>query len=204
MRALLYKDCYMILKYNGFFLLAALLFTAVAGIGTQTMFFAVYPPVVMAALGYSSLAYDERSGWLRYADALPYGRKRIVASKYLLSLLCCLATMLLLMISMSAFRLARGQFDLRQLGIVALVVLLACTAYISILLPISFFFGTEKGRLIYIFLTVLFCCGGYSIPMPQITLPMKWWLFPMVPIGAAVIWWGSYRLAVKLYQKRKL
>lgn len=205
MRALLYKDLYMICKYNGFFMAAVILFIVIAGLGTESLFFAVYPPVIMVALGYSSLAYDERSGWLQYADALPYGRKKIVASKYLLSMFCGLTAMILLVISMTAFRLARGQFDFQQVAIAAAVVVVMSTVYIGVLLPISFWLGTEKGRLVYIILTVLACCSGYSIPMPKVLPQVSLGAIAvLVAIGVILIWSISYGISVKVYQKRKL
>lgn len=204
MRALLYKDFYMILKYNGFFMLAVILFITLAGLGTN-LFFVMYPPVVMMALGYSSLAYDERSGWLQYADALPYGRKKIVASKYLLSLLCCLTSIILLIISMSVLRLMRGQFDPQQLGLAVVIVAVVSTVYIGVLLPISFWLGTEKGRLVYIILTILACCSGYSIPMPK-ALPHINLVAAVSLLAAGVIlaWIVSYFISVKVFQNRKL
>lgn len=205
MRALLYKDCYMILKYNRFLLLMVLVFAVSAGISDAGMFFAVYPPVIMSAMSFSSLAYDERSGWLQYADTLPYGRNKIVASKYLLSLVGCLMPLLVLLISMTVFGLGRGDLDIMQLGAVALIVLTAGTAYICVLLPASFRFGTEKGRLIYILLTVLFCCGAYSIPKPQMLPNFNLGLAAvLLLIGMIVIWGISYLISVKAYQNRKL
>ena len=204
MRALVYKDLVMMYKYNRFLILFALLFAVVAGMNENSMFFAVYPPVVMMALGYSSLAYDERCGWLRYADTLPCGRKKIVTSKYLISLISCGASLIVLMASMTVFGLKRGDLNPMGLGAVALIVLLVGTVYVSLLLPVSFFLGTEKGRFVYILFTVACCCGAYGISWPESLPQINMWLFiTLFIVGICLILGTSYLISVKLYQKKK-
>lgn len=205
MRALLYKDCYMIYKYNRFFLITMLLFVIIAGMNEANMFFSIYPTIVLAGLSLSSLAYDERSGWLQYADALPYGRKKIVASKFLLAVLSCLTAMVLMTISIVGFGWARGAFDPMQLVSILVIMLAAGTVYVSIMLPVSFWFGTEKGRMVYILFTVLFCCGAYSIPWPFATQKLDLWFWlGLLAVAMVIIWSVSYLISVQLYQRRKL
>ena len=127
-----------------------------------------------------------------------------MASKYLISLISCGASLIVLMASMTVFGLKRGDLNPMGLGAVALIVLLVGTVYVSLLLPVSFFLGTEKGRFVYILFTVACCCGAYGISWPESLPQINMWLFiTLFIVGICLILGTSYLISVKLYQKKK-
>ncbi len=207
MAGLLYKDLYVVWKNNRMLLLMALIFLVLGGLEGESMFFILYPPLVLTALGMSSLAYDERSKWLQYADALPYGRRKLVASKYLLSAMACGVCVLLTVVFQLWSGAFRGGLDPAGLILLLGAVVLVSTVQAVILLPVSFRFGTEKSRFVY-----LICLGGFGaasfmLPVPGYVLPLPW---PVTAVGlgiiagCAVLWVASYLLAAKLYAGREL
>lgn len=203
MRALLYKDWILTWKYSKLLLLPVLLFSIAAGHQPEMTFFGVYAPIVLSALSLNSLAYDEKSGWLEYADALPYERHAIVRSKFLLSLLGCLVGILLPVLCTIGFQLGRTSLDLKNLGIMALAMLVAGTINSVVMLPVSFRFGTNTGRIIYIVLLACMFAFGSRITVtsfPGVSFPV---LFLTVAAGCLILWVVSFLVSLKLYQPRR-
>lgn len=204
MEALFQKDCIIVWKSNRILLALVLVFIVMAAINPDNMFFSVYPPIVLTAMSLNSLAADEKSGWLVYADTLPCGRKKIVASKYLLAGAGCLIPLLLQLIAYVVANMAYGEFDIERILWILCIVLVAGTAHAAIMLPISLRFGTEKGRIIYILCLCAFCATAIAVPMPTITVGRSWMILGAVAAACVVLWWISYQIAVALYQKRIL
>lgn len=150
MRGLLLKDWYQARKYCRSLLLIAVVFSAVSVFPNNTMM-AVYPLMLGALLPVTLHAYDERSGFLRYACAMPTSRRDVVAVRYV-ELLVALA---LGFAMLGAARTVGALCSLRSaVSADALLVMALFSADIAaILLPLMFRFGTERARMM-IFITV--------------------------------------------------
>lgn len=150
MRGLLLKDWYQARKYCRSLLLIAVVFSAVSVFPNNTMM-AVYPLMLGALLPVTLHAYDERSGFLRYACAMPTSRRDVVAVRYV-ELLVALA---LGFAMLGAARTVGALCGLRSaVSADALLVMALFSADIAaILLPLMFRFGTERARMM-IFITV--------------------------------------------------
>ncbi|CDG00758.1 Putative Uncharacterized protein [Clostridium chauvoei JF4335] len=99
--------------------------------------------IFCAMLPITALAYDERSNWDRYALSMPINRKDIIISKYLLGILCSfLGFIICFLFNIFSNSLSKETLALSLLFFGISIIL------ISILLPILFKFGVEKGRLI--------------------------------------------------------
>lgn len=150
MRGLLLKDWYQARKYCRSLLLIAVVFSAVSVFPNNTMM-AVYPLMLGALLPVTLHAYDERSGFLRYACTMPTSRRDVVAVRYV-ELLVALA---LGFAMLGAARTVGALCGLRSaVSADALLVMALFSADIAaILLPLMFRFGTERARMM-IFITV--------------------------------------------------
>ena len=150
MHGLLLKDWYQARKYCRSLLLIAVVFSAVSVFPNNTMM-AVYPLMLGALLPVTLHAYDERSGFLRYACAMPTSRRDVVAVRYV-ELLVALA---LGFAMLGAARTVGALCGLRSaVSADALLVMALFSADIAaILLPLMFRFGTERARMM-IFITV--------------------------------------------------
>lgn len=221
MGALLYKDLVLIWKNCRLVILAALIFAVMAGIGGQTLFFAVYAPIVMTATVLTTLAYDERSGWLRYAEALPYGRNTIVKSKYVMAFLCCVAAILVTAIVGVLSVLLYGPVEnavlndviyqrtvtLPAVTITAVEQLLVGTLQTVILLPVSLRLGVEKGRIVYMVCIVAFCALSFVVQKEGSTATASLPLLPVCLVLAVVcmaLWVLSYLVGAAVFRKRDL
>lgn len=207
MRALLYKDFVITWRYSKLILFMALLFSILGGMKTEVSFIGVYAPLVLASLSLNTLAYDEKSGWLKYADGLPYGRTVIVQSKYLQSFLGCLVGMVLPALLVVLAGLIRGEMVLEGVPILMVGLLAAGTLNSVIVLPLSFRYDTNKGRIAFIvILAVLFGFGSQFLVAPvfeQLAGHMTWILTAAVAV-CLVLWVVSYELSILFYRNKSI
>lgn len=162
MMGLVYKDIMVMKKqlliYLGFYVFYGLLVSAGAFdlsiLGGLTVMFGTLVTV-------SSMAYDEQAKWDKFAAATPVGRKGVVGGKYLLPLVVIPVSALVTAAVEAILCLSgKSQEDLTE----ALVVTVICSAVgvllNALLLPLLFKFGTEKARVLFMLLFVLFFGGA--------------------------------------------
>ena len=208
MKGLLLKDFYMMLKYCRSYLLIAVVFFAISFMSTENLIFIFYPCVISAMLPVTLLSIDERSRWLPYAATLPVTRAQIVSEKYLFGLIAQGALLIVTLLVQSAGMLSRGAFDASELMTLALMLVVACFFAASIILPVMFKLGVEKGRIAYL-AVIGFICGASAVAntvfrdqlQAQVT-PTG--LLPVLCIAAIALYALSWRLSIRFYQKREL
>ena len=208
MKGLLLKDFYMMLKYCRSYLLIAVVFFAMSFMSTENLIFIFYPCVISAMLPVTLLSIDERSRWLPYAATLPVTRAQIVSEKYLLGLIAQGALLIVTLLVQSAGMLSRGTFDAAELMTLALMLVVACFFAASIILPVMFKLGVEKGRIAYL-AVIGFICGASAVAntvfrdqlQAQVT-PTG--LLPILCIATVALYALSWRLSILFYQKREL
>lgn len=200
MKALLLKEFYVASKTCRYMLFVIVAFFALPFFGRSSQFFFLYPLLMVSMIPVTLLSYDERDGWDKYSLTLPCTRAQLVSAKYLIGLIfggvVFLLVELLLLIGLSM----GGNFDFLSMSSALLLLGLLGP---SILMPFSFKFGSEKGRLAYIFVIALLCAVialligmGFYIYLDE---------FSWVVIGAAVLLYlGSWRLSILFYEKREL
>ena len=120
-------------------------------------FLGILTVVLGGMLAYTSIAMDERDGWNRFVLTTGYSRKEYVLSKYLLgvvgTLFCSLTMGVFSLIGMSM-----GKINAENNIVFLLPVLIGGTLImLSVALPLSFWFGMEKARLLSILIIALAC-----------------------------------------------
>ncbi|MBQ9685107.1 MAG: ABC-2 transporter permease [Oscillospiraceae bacterium] len=202
MKALLYKDWLVMTKYARTILLLDLVFVAVGFFSPDTPFFTVFPLAMSAALITALISYDERFHFDRTCDAMPVSRRTQVSEKYLIGL--CYTALLFVLCLLGALRHHRAGTP--ELYATVITMLCAGLLPMSLLLPVIFKLGSERGRLFY----YVFYFGGLALAMvgadaaAEIRLNLG---FPIVLLAAAVllgIYALSWRLAVRFYAAREL
>jgi len=211
MTGLLLKDIYILRRAAKTYLyfIAFYLILTLAGVFDSTMvtgFIALFTMM----LSISSFSYDELARWDRYAAALPVGRRGIVGAKYLLVL--CLGVLAQLLITGSGLILwLVKDADLSEIMVTGLVCVAVGLVINSILLPLLFKFGAEKGRLIMVALfavTFLLGFGGAKLLGGESGVALPFWLETyMAPILAAVValaLFFSLQISRSIYEKKEL
>lgn len=207
MKGLLRKDIYMTAKYYRSILLVVAVFLLLTIFGDGSLFFLTYPVVLSGMLPMTLLSYDTHFRWEQYSGTLPYTRAQLVSAKYLVGLIFS-GGVLLVCLGVLALRQILGDgFDWETfLGAGVICFGLGVVAP-TLLLPLAFKFGPEKGRLLfYIFIGAL--CGisfgfgetgflsGLSIDNGAVVA--------LAAVGAALaLYLLSWRLSIHFYQKRE-
>ena len=204
MKGLFLKDIYVAKKNLRTFLVMILAFSLGSLAAKDSgNFFLCYGLVLMPGITMSLISYDERYHWDSYAGAMPLSREQMVTEKYLLHLgmvLVWLPVLLLLQHFQSVPAFGGSPLALLVAGL-NLGLLLP-----GILLPIIFAVGTEKGRAGYYI--VLF--GGMILATVSEELTSLTGYVPEAMAGIvlillpAAVYVLSWRIAIRLYEKRSL
>ena len=201
MKGLLTKDmCVFARKMKTYFLLM-IVFAAVPN-GSMVGFAVMYSGM----LPITAVAYDEQSKWDELAAMMPYSVFQLVFSKYALGYLLALFA-------------AAGSFVIHSIvGYFAHTLTATFPAELTVYICISFIitaldmpiilrFGTEKGRLVFLFVTiaiVVFCTNSieYLITLFDSIDAGSMGFLPVF-LGAAVLVNAvSIALALRSYKKR--
>lgn len=195
MKALLRKDFYQLKAYCRSILLVSAVFALCSGFSGDNLFFKTYPVVLMGLTPITLLAYDERSKWNCFCAALPLSRAQVVGSKYIMSLLLMLPTVVLILLVSGI----RGDRDLLTLALYLIPLgILPC----AVCMPIMLRFGVEKGRLFYYILVGLSCAAGFLTKDLPLRLPAI--LAPGMLLVCAGAFGLSWYLSVKIFEKAEI
>lgn len=144
MRGLLLKDFLVVTKQLKLFLIIIPVMAIVGGGSMATL------AILMGSvLPMTAIAYDERSKWNEIAVMMPYSKKDIVLSKYLLGYLCMLGAAVLVMAAQIVM-VSSGQGNVSGSVNMLLLSLASGLIFIAINTPVLFQFGSEKGRFVFI------------------------------------------------------
>lgn len=193
MKALVLKDAYVLWRQMKTFLVILVLLSIVGGV-----FNSIFVVVWCSMLPFTAIAYDERSHWNQLAAMMPYSKRDLVLSKYVLGWLCMAVAMVFSgVIQAVSSVLGRGNLGLLTLGMSFLGGMIS----LAITLPVVLRFGVEKGRMG--FLVIIFgvaLLAGFiadsAEKLPSLRLPALA-LLPVAAIAATAI---SIPLSMKLYQ----
>lgn len=118
-------------------------------------FLGILTVVLGGMLAYTSIAMDERDGWNRFVLTTGYSRKEYVLSKYLLgvagTLFCSLTMGVFSLIGMSMGKISAEN----NIAFLLPVLIGGTLIMLSVELPLSFWFGMEKARLLSILVIAL-------------------------------------------------
>lgn len=146
MTGLLLKDLYIIKKQLKLALIA-LIFYAVLSYADNNAAMFIYMAVMFGfLLPITTIAYDDRCEWNKYARTMPIQMNSLVTSKYLLGILgITIGTMSFLLLTF----LLKQTIDTDSIEQATVAISVGCVV-LSIYLPLSFKFGVEKSRYIII------------------------------------------------------
>lgn len=213
MMGLLYKDCIIMRRQLWTLLVFLVIYGGLAAIGVfDVSLMAALIAVLGVNIPTSSVAMDDASRWNCYAVATPAGRRGIVNSKYLFTVLLLLlsalvAIVLLLLLSLCKLSDASsGEIVFIVLGCAAVTLLLD-----AVLLPLLLKYGAEKARFInlitffVVFGSILLLSGlmqsGITLPkLPHNLVQALPGLFGILAIGAFVV---SYFISLGIYDRKE-
>lgn len=205
MKGLLLKDIYVMSKYCKVFGFIILLFLALSLFSEPEMFYVMYPAIIASVIPVSMISVDEKCKWDVYCDTLPYSRKQMVSSKYLLSL-CMTATVLILSACAQMIHVVRGNWNTESYVMCLAFLLVIGLVGPAVLLPFIFKMGAEKGRVVYLAVIAgLAACGSGIALGEEIQGKINViWLLPGCCIVSILLFAVSWMASIKFYEKREL
>lgn len=210
MKGLLLKELFMLRK--SWFAIAILTVAfAVVGIFSGETGMLLIVPLFMSVWSVSFMNMDEVSKWQQYSLALPYGRRKIVLSKYLMILILnTLSIMFVVLCYLISVALGKNVFSADLLLTLIFLSLIMGIVYPSLLLPLVYKLNTEKGRIVLMIINGI--VGGMSVTLLQTSSILSDNIFkdiagflPLIILAVvAVLYLLSWQLSVRIYEKRDL
>ena len=149
MRGLLYKESVLLKQYSRVWVCLLLFAVAFSVMSEDSSFILSMMAMFCIMLPLSSMALDEQADWGRYASALPVRRSQIVWSKYIMSLVCMGLGLVVGLVLMGVLRplvFASKAWDWTEIGGQALLTGMFGLLLLSVMMPMLFWLGPEKGR----------------------------------------------------------
>ena len=208
MKGLLLKELFMLRK--SWFAITILTVTfAVVGIFSGETGMLLIVPLFMSVWSVSFMNMDEISKWQQYSLALPYGRRKIVSSKYLMILILNTLSIVFIIIAyLISIALGKNGFSADLLLTLILLSLIMGIVYPSLLLPLVYKLNTEKGRMVLMIINGI--VGGASVAFMQTSVfgdifgNISGFLPFIIIAVVAVLYMLSWQLSVRIYKKRDL
>lgn len=168
-------------------------------------------PFICTSLCISTFSYDDYNKWDAYAITLPNGRKKIVQSKYMFTILFLLLGTLISVSFTGGIAFFKGTLDWESLLGTMLGGFCGTIFVVSFMYPIIYKYGTEKGRIVTfagIFIgSLLVGLIIEKLPNLQQNIPTLihfieqfWYLvIPVLLLAIVII---SYKISEHIYMKK--
>ena len=197
MKGLLIKDAYTMMKETKYFFILAVVMAFF-----QNDFLFSYIIVYAASLPIAALAYDERAKWDKMAETLPLTVGPIIGSKYIMGYVSVGIAMLLAI----SGKLLGSSFRAEDMVTMLIVVCIALAVQ-AFNMPLMFWIGVERGRLLFIALVVGAALAvssiGQEIMASPVALNINFILFSAVGITIAVNIISFYVSRIAYYKKQR-
>jgi len=150
MRGLLLKDYYTLSKQLRLYLVFILVLSAIPEMNLSAI-----ASIYAAMLPITAIAFDERSKWDQLAVMMPYSKRDLVMSKYVIGYIGVVVCYMLSMGIQLVISAVTKQPFTTETALV--IVITACVALIllAINLPIMFWLGVERGRIVFMVLIAI-------------------------------------------------
>lgn len=203
------KDFYVIKANIKTFLIILIVYGFMGAVGESFDITFLFP-FLAVMMFISTFNYDDFNNWNAYAVTLPDGRRNVVRGKYLASLLFMLLTAVVAIILSSSIHIYKGTLLLEEIFLSLISSVTAMVIVLSIMYPIIFKFGIEKGRIIVFTVIVAgaFLIGGIGeiiSPnfMKSITTFLDNYYYFVLPLFTIVSIGISYFVSTKIYLKKE-
>ncbi|MDF2566762.1 MAG: hypothetical protein K0R90_218 [Oscillospiraceae bacterium] len=171
MRGLLIKDLINLKSYGKTVLITIGFFIAFSIVTKNTSMVTTMVIMYASMLPITSITFDERAKWERFALAMPIPREHFVISKYLLGLIMMLSGIIITsLVNMGITFTLGNENDMRTSILTLLTMTVFGVLYLSAILPVIFKMGVEKARIIMI--GILIIPSVLIILLAQSSLPI--------------------------------
>lgn len=208
MLGLIKKDFFMIKANLKTLLIYLAIYTVISFNGNFEMSFLL--PFLCIMTFISTFSYDDFNNWNAYAVTLPSGRKNIVRSKYIATIIVSLISFIIGITISILVSMTKRNVDLEIIVSSLLDSLLAISLMVSIMYPLIFKYGSEKGRIIVF--AVVFGIIGIGVLVAKVVNMtsiiniingLDNYLLITIPIVSVILLGISYLISNKIYKNRE-
>lgn len=215
MKGLIIKDLLLTRSYlkNLLFLMVAF---ALIGISTGNVI-AFYIPFIAIMICMSTFSYDEYNKWNSYLLTMPIKKKNVVKAKYLFTILIVFFATILGIILSIFISLVKDTFVLSNflntVGISSFYGIIGLFIFVSLIYPLLYKFGSEKGRIyvmgliafiVMIMLVISSLSNSIGIHIPDSFISfIKNNIIYLSAIMTVVLYFISYFISVRIYSKKE-
>ena len=202
MKALLRKDLYVLSTTLKSTLLLWMIFPLVALFSPENSSFILYTGLIAGTLSSTLISYEEREKWPMFVGTLPISKKQVVTARYAFTLLMIIAATLIGAVIFLTYVL-RGSPEYAS---PALLVQNFATSLLmpSLLLPVTYRFGVEKGRYFVMFVIIFVAIGSQQFVSQFSNISnLAGYFAPMMIIVSLALFAASYALSVKWYTAKE-
>ena len=163
MKGLLIKDLLLLKNQQRFFLLIFFMSAGMLLVGVNSAFVINYVTLIFTMFTLSSISYDEYDNGYAFLFTLPITRNQYAAEKYVFGFVtggsaCIIVTVIAVIINF-----VRGGAGTLELLITALLYLFMSLLFMAVVVPVQLKFGTEKGRIVLIFIIGIIFAAGFIV-----------------------------------------
>lgn len=208
MKGLIKKDFLLIKGNLKLIILMLFVFVIMAIQGQFDISFVV--PFIVVMLFMSTFSYDEYNKWDAYAVTIPNGRKNVVKSKYIASLILVFTAIIITFLLNYIIGLVNNNIEFDKFISVLSGATFATILVLSIMYPFIFKYGIEKGR-IGLFVITFAIVGivrlfskyvKINISQNIITFFNNYWFIIILAITMLILF-VSYKISKKIYMKKE-
>lgn len=208
MKGLIIKD-FLMIKNNIKLILFIFIFFIISL--NESTDFTFLPSMMSLMFFLSTFSYDEYNKWDMYAITLPNGRKNVVKSKYISAIILLLISLLITFIFSIFILNTKNNINYEELTSNMIGGFFGIVITLSIIYPLIFKYGIEKGRifmfigvfLIVSIIDILFKFIDINISNSFLNILDKYFLL-IITIISIIILSISYKISNKIYLKKEL
>lgn len=215
MKSLVLKDLYNI-SHNFKSMLFILAVLAVAIIPTSGAGGYIFACAIMCSMMIvTTFSFDDSAKWSRYAMIMPISKRELVAGKFVvLSVFCVAGSLFGLLVGTTGGIITRelsvGLSDVGELLLLTLAAWVISMVFGSMSIPLVFKFGAEKGRILLVvsfLVPAAICFGIYKLLTAcgiALTSQMLLILICCSPVIALLWSYGMYLVSYKVFSNQEL
>ncbi len=202
MTGLILKDLLNLKKQAKVYLILVIFYFVYGAVFESSSMFSSMMTMIAVMIPLTAMSYDERSKWDRYALTMPISRKVIVASRYLLGMIFIAAAFVLSILVNMVFS---KMYSIESI-LISLASLSAGITVMSVIFPLLFKYGVEKGRILMMLvlftpIAILMMVSKLGLSMPD-EETIKTFIF-LSPIIALMLLLVSIYISLSIYRKKE-
>lgn len=202
MTGLILKDLLNLKKQAKVYLILVIFYFVYGAVFESSSMFSSMMTMIAVMIPLTAMSYDERSKWDRYALTMPISRKVIVASRYLLGMIFIAAAFVLSVLVNMVFS---KMYSIESI-LISLASLSAGITVMSVIFPLLFKYGVEKGRILMMLvlftpIAILMMVSKLGVSMPD-EETIKTFIF-LSPIIALMLLLVSIYISLSIYRKKE-